>query len=520
MGLKKYAACVLAVLVIISAVPVFAAGDDKAALSASKSGSLSAKKYSKAEICEMLDKNRIHYSYADLYEKTPSYRTPYKAGTVKQVYLQAAADRLNVLRNLAGLSSVRLDAEYSENAQYGSVILAAINNLTHYPYRPVNMSKRFYDRALNATSHSNIYYSSYRANLINSVDAFMDDSDIENIDVLGHRRWQLNPVMGKVGFGQTDNYIDEWVVDKSGNDSDYNYISWPPSGNFPASAVSFKGYTAWSISLNPDRYGVPDVSSIKVNLTRKSDGRVWKFSDKTLYPVTNSLYYNINLDNYAIPNCIIFRPGEIYSYDGKYNVEVTGLRNKSGNFESLNYEVEFFDPEKYPFEDVRASDYFFKPVVWALETKVASGVSNTRFEPETACSRAQAVQLIWGAAGRPDPTEEMKFTDVPSSAYYANAVAWALSSGVSEGTSEMRFSPEKTCTRGQIITMLWRAKGSPASSAQTHVFKDVKAGDYYRDAVAWAIGEGVTSGTAASTFSPDEACSRAQITTFLYRAFN
>ena len=230
------------------------------------------------------------------------------------------------------------------------------------------------------------------------------------------------------------------------------------------------------------------------------------------------MYYNINLDNYAIPNCIIFRPGEIYSYDGKYTVEVTGLKNKLGNFESLNYEVEFYDPEKYPFEDVRASDYFFKPVVWALETEVASGVSNTRFEPETACSRAQAVQLIWGAAGRPDPIEEMKFTDVPSSAYYANAVAWALSSGVSEGTSEMRFSPEKTCTRGQIITMLWRAKGSPESSAQTHVFKDVKAGDYYRDAVAWAIGEGITSGTAASTFSPDEACSRAQITTFLYRA--
>lgn len=520
MRLKRHAIYLLVMLIIISAFPVIAAAENETSESNIKSGSLSAKKYSKAEICQLLDKKWPRYSYAELYEEQPSYRASHRAGIVKNVYLNAATDRLNILRNLAGLPSVELDDEYSENAQYGATVLAAINNLTHYPNKPANMTKSFFDRASNATAHSNIYYSSYRSNLVTAVDAFMEDSDSNNIEKLGHRRWQLNPKMGKVGFGQVDNYIDEWAVDKSAVTSDYNYIAWPPSGNFPASTESFQRHTAWSITLNPDIYEKPDVSEVKVNLTRKSDGRVWKFSKDTLYPVTNSLYYNINLGGFAIPNCIIFRPGDIPQYNGKYEVSVTGLKDKQGNAESLNYEVDFFDPEKYPFEDVGVKDYFFTPVVWALENKVASGISNTRFAPGKECNRAQAVQLIWGAMSRPESSSDMQFKDIPETAYYKKAASWAYATGVSEGTSSTNFSPQLYCTRGQIITMLWRAKGSPLSSASTSAFKDVKEGAYYRDAVAWAVGHGITSGTTASTFSPDEACSRAQIITFLYRTFN
>ncbi len=170
------------------------------------------------------------------------------------------------------------------------------------------------------------------------------------------------------------------------------------------------------------------------------------------------------------------------------------------------------------FVDVSTGTYYYDAVAWAVENGVTSGTSATTFSPDTACTRAQAVTFLWRAAGSPAPKSSVNpFTDVPASAYYYNAVLWAVEQGITVGTSATTFSPDTTCTRGQIVTFLFRAVGTTTSG--TNPFVDVADSAYYADAVKWAVAESVTAGTSASTFSPDASCTRAQIVTFLYRAY-
>ena len=155
---------------------------------------------------------------------------------------------------------------------------------------------------------------------------------------------------------------------------------------------------------------------------------------------------------------------------------------------------------------------------WAIVYKVTTGTSATTFSPNAGCTRAQVVTFLWRAAGEPEPTGTSNpFTDVKEGAYYYKAVLWAVENKVTTGTSTTTFSPDATCTRAQIVTFLWRFEGEPASSTTTNPFTDVKAGAYYEKAVLWASETGVTVGTSATTFSPDDTCTRAQVVTFLYR---
>ena len=173
-----------------------------------------------------------------------------------------------------------------------------------------------------------------------------------------------------------------------------------------------------------------------------------------------------------------------------------------------------------PFEDVKAGDYYYDAVLWAVDKGITTGVSATRFDPNGSCTRAQAVTFLWRAMGSPAPTgASMSFTDVPADSYYYNAVLWAVENGVTTGTSATTFSPDAPCDRGQIVTFLHRAMKSPAASAQS-TFSDVAADAYYAQAVAWAVENGVTTGTGDNAFSPAASCSRSQIVTFLYRAMN
>lgn len=173
-----------------------------------------------------------------------------------------------------------------------------------------------------------------------------------------------------------------------------------------------------------------------------------------------------------------------------------------------------------PFEDVKAGDYYYDAVLWAVDKGITTGVSATRFDPNGSCTRAQAVTFLWRAMGSPAPTgTSMSFTDVAADSYYYSAVLWAVESGVTTGTSETTFSPDAPCDRGQIVTFLHRAMKSPAASAQS-TFSDVAADAYYAQAVAWAVENGVTTGTGDNAFSPAASCSRSQIVTFLYRAMN
>ena len=173
-----------------------------------------------------------------------------------------------------------------------------------------------------------------------------------------------------------------------------------------------------------------------------------------------------------------------------------------------------------PFQDVPSNAYYSEAVNWAVANNVTNGTSETTFSPDVGCTRAQVVTFLWRAAGQPEPTEGTNpFTDVKEGTYYYKAVLWAAEKGITNGTSETTFDPDETCTRAQIVTFLWRREGKPAPTGANNPFADVKPSAYFGSAVLWAVEKGITNGTSETTFEPNEDCTRAQVVTFLFRAY-
>ena len=201
----------------------------------------------------------------------------------------------------------------------------------------------------------------------------------------------------------------------------------------------------------------------------------------------------------------IVKLGEKYTFEmpsGKVEVKATFMEDNT----MLNY-----------FVDVSASDYFYDAVLWAAENGITTGVDDLHFAPDTACTRAQIVTFLWRAAGSPEPMSVSSFSDVASDSYYAKAVAWAIENGITNGTGDDKFSPDETCTRAQSVTFLARAlNGKAAANAE---FSDVPADSWYAEAVAWAAANGVTEGIGGGLFGSDSDCTRGQIVTFLFRAY-
>ena len=169
------------------------------------------------------------------------------------------------------------------------------------------------------------------------------------------------------------------------------------------------------------------------------------------------------------------------------------------------------------FRDVPSGAYYEDAVDWAVANGITNGMTADLFDPNGICTRAQAVTFLWRAAGSPAPKSgAMPFTDVPSGSYYYDAVLWAVENGITKGTSDTTFSPSATCSRAQIVTFLWRSQSSPAAGS-SNPFTDVSASAYYADAVLWAVKENITKGTSSTTFSPADNCTRAQIVTFIWR---
>ena len=175
-----------------------------------------------------------------------------------------------------------------------------------------------------------------------------------------------------------------------------------------------------------------------------------------------------------------------------------------------------------PFTDVPLTAYYADAVQWAVDNEITKGTSATAFSPDAGCTRGQVVTFLWRSAGCPEPvSEEPPFTDVAPGSYYCDAVLWAVENGITKGTSATAFSPDSTCTRAQIITFLWRAGGAESWSFEGDgFFTDVSEQDYYYSAVVWALAYEITTGTSQTTFSPDKTCTRGQVVTFLYRAVN
>ena len=197
--------------------------------------------------------------------------------------------------------------------------------------------------------------------------------------------------------------------------------------------------------------------------------------------------------------------------DGKYTFTMpAGKVEVKATFMEDNSVLNFF-------YDVPNGAYFYEAVKWAVDKGITNGLSDTMFGPYESCTRAQIVTFLWRAAGSPEPKTVSSFTDVPANAYYAKAVAWAVENGITNGMTETTFAPDATCTRGQSVTFLYRAlKGTASGSAN---FTDVKSDAFYADAINWAVANNVTNGTSNTTFSPNADCTRAEIVTFLYRAY-
>lgn len=197
--------------------------------------------------------------------------------------------------------------------------------------------------------------------------------------------------------------------------------------------------------------------------------------------------------------------------DGKYTFTMpAGKVEVKATFMEDNSVLNFF-------YDVPNGAYFYEAVKWAVDKGVTNGLSDTMFGPYESCTRAQIVTFLWRAAGSPEPKTASSFTDVPVSTYYAKAVAWAVENGITNGMTETAFAPNATCTRGQSVTFLYRAlKGIASGSAN---FTDVASDAFYADAISWAVANNVTNGTSNTTFSPNADCTRAEIVTFLYRAY-
>ena len=173
--------------------------------------------------------------------------------------------------------------------------------------------------------------------------------------------------------------------------------------------------------------------------------------------------------------------------------------------------------ETSPFSDVSTNAYYYEAVKWAQEKGITGGIGNGLFGPNQPCTRAQIVTFLWRAAGSPEPKSMSSFSDVSTDSYYAKAAAWAVENGITTGTGDGKFSPDATCTRAQSVTFLFRAIGKLVDSKAE--FSDVLTDSYYANAVAWAVENGVTNGIGDGLFGPDNSCTRAQIVTFLFRAY-
>ena len=197
--------------------------------------------------------------------------------------------------------------------------------------------------------------------------------------------------------------------------------------------------------------------------------------------------------------------------NGKYTFTMPGSKVEvKATFMEDNSVLNFF-------YDVPNDAFFYEAVKWAVKSGVTNGLSDTMFGPYASCTRAQIVTFLWRAAGSPEPKTASSFADVPASAYYAKAVAWAVENGITNGMTETTFAPDATCTRGQSVTFLHRALKGTASGSTN--FTDVKSDTFYADAINWAVANNVTNGTSNTTFSPNADCTRAEIVTFLYRAY-
>ncbi len=250
-----------------------------------------------------------------------------------------------------------------------------------------------------------------------------------------------------------------------------------------------------------------------------------KSYDEYLKDGNTDQYRSVSLFSGSLPD------GMDWSYSEVDGPRVKGTPTKAGMYQATfriinfigqinEHTVTFVVSGENPFTDVPDGEYYAESVGWAINhgPAVTMGTSDTTFEPNATCTRGQIVTFLWRALGEPAPTIKANpFTDVKTDDYFYSAVLWAVENGVTQGVDATHFGPNQGCTRGQVVTFMWRAFGQPEPTTTTNAFTDVKADQYYYKAVLWAVENGITKGTSDTTFEPNATCTRGQIVTFLCR---
>ena len=322
----------------------------------------------------------------------------------------------------------------------------------------------------------------------------------------------------------------DYIVKRAGSEGAYTYTVLAKSGltsgvylTDPSGALASNYYVSstangvWTVSYSaPSSGGGSSSSSRRYDVSAPSV----KHGDVTVSPKSASKGDTVT---------ITAKPDSGYQLDdltvtdknGK-ELKLTDKGNGKYTFTMPASKVEVNatfvkEVEISPFSDVSTSAYYYEAVKWAQEKGITGGIGNGLFGPNQPCTRAQIVTFLWRAAGSPEPKAMSSFADVSTDAYYAKAVAWAVENGITTGTGDGKFSPDATCTRAQSVTFLFRAIGKLVDSKAE--FSDVLTDSYYANAVAWAVENGVTNGIGDGLFGPDNSCTRAQIVTFLFRAY-
>ena len=319
----------------------------------------------------------------------------------------------------------------------------------------------------------------------------------------------------------------DYIVKRAGSEGAYTYTVLAKSGltsgvylTNPSGALASNYYVSstangvWTVSYSaPYSGGGSSSSSRRYDVSAPSV----KHGDVTVSPKNASKGDTVT---------ITVKPDSGYELDTLTVKDASGSKIKvkdkgNGKFtftmpaSKVTVSAEFAEIETLDFADVSTDAYYYEAVKWAAKKGITGGTGDGTFNPNGSCTRAHIVTFLWRAAGSPEPKSTVSFADVPADSYYAKAVAWAVENGITLGTGDGTFSPNATCTRAQSVTFLYRALGTAPTTVNG--FTDVTADAFYADAVAWAVESGVTNGTSASTFSPNNGCTRAQIVTFLYR---
>lgn len=325
--------------------------------------------HTKTEIAEFIKTHNAEAAYNTVYKVTPRAQYPYEIGELSSETLNGATNLLNTYRYIAGIpSNVSLDANDSRLAQAATLVNAANNYLTHYPSKPADMSDDMYALGQEGARSSNLA-AGYNTLGYSLAAGWMSDGDSSNIDRIGHRRWVLNPTMGKVGFGKTQSYTAMYVFDRTYSEgSKFTGVAWPAQ-NMPIGYFNSKD--PWSLSVGKQ------VTDARVLLKSETTGQVWTFSKDS-----SNGYFNINNDGYGQTGCIIFRPdsGISVTAGNKYSVQIVGKTRVPAGWRLVDdkwvngeeeteefeytYEVEFFDPnnikEELPPADKEKVQAFVK----------------------------------------------------------------------------------------------------------------------------------------------------------------